>query len=125
MRLLAATLGDHPVVCALMASSAGVLDHNVSPILVGEYKTGAVGHTSQLADLAGSAVPELDEPRAYRFASYVFIAVAGLWPIARPSPVVRVAARDPALSTVIVPFVESMAQLLAALLRGLTSPANT
>ena len=124
-QLLAATLGDHPVVCTLMASSAGVLEHNVSPTLVAGYKVGAIQHTRRLADLARSAVPELDESGAYRFASYVFVAVAGLWPIARPSPAVRIAARDPALSTVIVPFVASMAQLLAVLLRGLTSPANT
>jgi AcrR family transcriptional regulator len=117
---IARTLGERPTLCDLIAASAPLLERNISTETARDYKHAAIGHTERLAELARLALPELTARAAQRFASYTFVAIAGLWPLAHPSEPVRQASNDTALAGAIVPFESSLEQLLHDVLHGLT-----
>jgi Tetracyclin repressor-like, C-terminal domain len=116
---IADSLKQRPVLCELLAVSVSVLERNISIETASTYKTHAVELTSELAVITRRVLPELSPKAAFRLASYVFVAVAGVWPMSRPSDAMRTATRSPHLAAVVVPFDEAITQILTDLLIGL------
>lgn len=113
------TLIERPVLCDLIATAAPLLERNISTDTASRYKHQALANTRRLAELTRAALPEITAPASQRFANYEFVAVAGIWPLSRPSAAVREATTDPALRQTVVPFAASLEQMLHDLLQGL------
>ncbi|MFF1875553.1 TetR/AcrR family transcriptional regulator, partial [Kitasatospora herbaricolor] len=90
---LAAAIADcasaRPVFCDLTASSAGVLERNVSGEVAAEYKRASLASSDRLARLAG--FDGLDSPAGLLFVGAVMLAVGGVWATSQPTEGMRAA----------------------------------
>lgn len=117
---IAASLGDHPRLCDLLASSSAVLERNIPVETAREFKTQALSHLGRLAGLVRGVVPELDPARAGSLAGIVWALVAGAWPMSNPSPSVAAVLAEPEFASMCVDFVPDLTRALTALLHGMT-----
>jgi AcrR family transcriptional regulator len=118
--LLARTVARRPVLAELLASSATVLEHNVSPEVAAAYKRRAVAQARRLAALAERAVGPLPGDGAMALAGAVNLLVGGAWSACRPSPGMAEAyEREPDLAAIRLDFRAAVRELVATLLAGL------
>jgi AcrR family transcriptional regulator len=118
--LLARTAAERPVLAELVASSAAVLEHNVSPEVAGAYKRRAVAQARRLAGLAEQAVGPLPGDGALAFAGAVNLVVGGAWSMCRPSPGMAAAyEREPELAAMRLDYRAAVRELVATVLAGL------
>ena len=87
-RTLADTLADHPLLCELLSSLAGVLEHNISVEYAREFKTKASANAVRLRDGAG-AHPEPRRGRRLHFAGAVTSSRADCGATSGPRPTSR------------------------------------
>jgi AcrR family transcriptional regulator len=118
---VAETLADQPRLCDLIANTQLILERNIPIETARQFKAAAFAHTARLARLVGSAVPGLDDARAYEFAGVTWALIVGVWPIANPSPTVARVLAEPEFAGMCVDFVPAMISMLTALLRGMTT----
>jgi AcrR family transcriptional regulator len=85
---IAASLLRNPLLCELMAATAGVLERNIPVDFARSFKVRASTHATRLADLVRKELPSLSPTGASHFAGAIFVITAGLWPYARPTAAV-------------------------------------
>ncbi|MER5757856.1 TetR family transcriptional regulator [Streptomyces sp. NPDC002082] len=120
---LAASVADRRVLCDLLSSQAGVLEHNVSAQVAARYKRAAVDHVIDLAALARHHVPELED-RAGQLAAAVIMSIGAVWTHARPSEAMLAAYRaDPSLAAYKMDFAAGLEDMLATLTAGAVARA--
>ncbi|GAB2691321.1 TetR family transcriptional regulator [Thalassiella azotivora] len=121
--VVAGTLAERPRLCALVAAAPAVLERNVPLETAREFKTAALERTERLGRLLADAVPGLAPQQATRLAGLVWVLVAGAWPMATPTPVVRQVLAEPGYEAVCVDFAPDLGATLKVLLDGMLGPA--
>ena len=115
---IAAAAAARPVFCDLTASSAAVLERNVSEDVAIEYKRASLATSDRLARLAG--FEGLDSPGGLLFVAAVVLSVGGAWAMSQPSEPMRAAyAEHPEFRPFRVDFETSVRELVATTLAGL------
>lgn len=117
---VAQTLTEHHRFCDLLVASQTILERNIPIETAREFKTSAMTQVSRLATLVRSRIPELDEAEAFGFAGLIWALIAGVWPMANPSPVVAAVLAEPGFATMCVDFVPAMTRALTIALDGVT-----
>ncbi|MFD8963386.1 TetR/AcrR family transcriptional regulator [Streptomyces sp. NPDC059568] len=116
--VLTDSLSRHRVLCDLLSSQAGVLEHNVSQEVAARYKKAAVANVDALATLARSYLPKLGD-RAPELAAAMIMVIGAVWTHARPSKAMAAAYEaDPTLAVLRMDFASSLRQMLATLIAG-------
>lgn len=115
-----ASLVARPQLCELIASTAAVLEHNVSAEVAADYKRRALASARALAGLLHAALPELDAAAALRLAAATALSAGALWTHARPSEALCQAyTAEPDLAALRVHFPDTLHEMLATLIAGL------
>ncbi|WDZ93732.1 TetR/AcrR family transcriptional regulator [Nocardiopsis sp. HUAS JQ3] len=115
---VARSLAGRRVLCDLLSSQAGVLEHNVSAEAAARYKRAAVANVAAVAALADRHLPELGED-APRLAAAMIMAIGAVWTHAHPSEAMLAAYRaDPSLTAFEMDFATALEDMLATLTAG-------
>ncbi len=118
------SLGERPVLCDLISAQAAVLERNVSVDIALQHKRAALANIRRLTVLVRSAVPELVEPQAMKFAAATLLMAGALWTHHQPSEAMQAAYRaDPDLAALRIDFSAALGELLTVLLTGLLDPS--
>ena len=119
-RAIADTTASRPILCDLSASSAGVLEHNVSPHVATEYKRAAIASARRLADIVGPRLGGFTEAQSIAMVAGVTLIIGGVWASSQPSPGLAAAYEaNPELRLLQVPLRVGIRELVATLLVGL------
>jgi AcrR family transcriptional regulator len=115
---IASCSARRPVFCDLTASSAGVLERNVSGELAASYKRSSLAAGERLARLAG--FDGLQSPGGLLFVGSVLLAVGGVWELSQPTEGMRAAyAAYPELRPFQIEFETAVREMVATTLAGL------
>ncbi|MDR6868181.1 AcrR family transcriptional regulator [Microbacterium resistens] len=118
--VIARTASDRPLLTELAASSATVLEHNVSGKVAADYKHAALGHAARLVGLVERIVGPLGPTGGIAFAGAMNLALGGAWAMCRPSPGMAAAYREhPELQRLQLDFAVVLRELVATVLTGL------
>ncbi|MEM6778463.1 MAG: TetR family transcriptional regulator [Planctomycetota bacterium] len=102
--------------CRLASVFSAVLEHNLSEEFIREFKQSLLVPMGQLVELLQSVHPGLTDECALRLMYQHHAIVAGLWPLAHPSPQVEAVLLDPEFQLLRIDFFQlfetSMRQLL-------------
>jgi AcrR family transcriptional regulator len=115
----ATSLAERPVLCELWSMLAGVLERNVSPAVIRDFKLGNREQLRRLARMVAERLPGLDDAAAVELVETSVVVTAGLWPFANPTPAVREAIDDPRLASSHVDFAATLRRDLRVLITGL------
>jgi AcrR family transcriptional regulator len=119
-RVLASEAAARPVFCDLTASSAGVLEHNVSADVAATYKRGAVAQAYRLGAIVGAYLGEFAPASGVIFVGGVMLAIGGVWASSQPSRGMAAAYQaHPELADFRLDFRFAVTELIATLLAGL------
>jgi AcrR family transcriptional regulator len=122
---VASTLSRRTVMCELVSVLANVLEHNLSADAVAHFKGRVLELSIRIRNALHASLPSLPHHHTEALLRYLHALVAGLWPMAHPSPpVVDVLAR-PELRGLCSEFEPDLRGALAAMLRGLVRPPVT
>lgn len=117
---LATSLASREMLCELLGTQAGILEHNVSPEAIAHYKRGAFDALDGLAALVRKVLPELDERQVAEAGVMIFVLAGSLWTHSHPAPAVRAAyAADPGLTSPFPDFTGTLERSLTLFLTGL------
>ena len=116
--VIAQTLLAHPTLCELVAVVANVLEQNVSVDAVVRFKTRVLQLSIRLMNALLAAMPGLSHERAPALLRYLQALVAGLYPIANPSPTAAKATACEQFDTLRSDFQTDLTGALATMLRG-------
>ncbi|MEU6011875.1 TetR/AcrR family transcriptional regulator [Streptomyces sp. NPDC047453] len=120
-----ASLAERRVLCDLLSSQTGVLEHNVSPQVAARYKRAAVANVAEVATLARRHLPELGDS-APQLTVAVIMAIGAVWTHARPSKAMLAAYEaDPSLAVFKMDFATALQEMLATLTAGALSRASS
>ncbi len=117
--LIAHTLAVRPRFAALIATHAGILEHNVTEDVARRFKKRALANTLRLADLVRSRMPGITAEESVEAAAATFALVAGAWPMTNPAKVAELILLEEAFAALRFEFEPSVARLLAVLMDGL------
>ena len=118
-RLVTRTLVERPRLCALMASLASVLEHNVSSETIAQFKRTFRASLAEFIPALTRVLPELTPERAREFMMYTYSIATGLWPHATPSPVVDALLDTPEFADLRLDFEQTLHAHTHTILRGL------
>ncbi|MER7193851.1 TetR/AcrR family transcriptional regulator [Streptomyces flaveolus] len=122
--VIATSLARRRVLCDLLSTQAGVLEHNVSPQVAARYKRAAVANVADIAALAHQHLPELGDS-APQLTAAMIMTVGAVWTHARPSPAMLAAYEaDPSLTAFKLDFVTALQEMLATLTAGTIARAS-
>jgi AcrR family transcriptional regulator len=115
---IAAAASARPIFCDLVASSAGVLEHNVSGDVAAEHKRASLETSDRLARLAG--FDGLDSRAGLLFVGSVMLSIGGVWATSQPSEGMSAAyAEHPEFRPFRVDFETALRELVATALAGI------
>ena len=118
--VFAASFGDRPLLCDLIAHTPLNLERNVSPEAVRRYKLTSLGAVGDAAGLVHRVLPELTESECREFISAMASLAGAVWQIANPAPALaELYASDPALARACVDLVPRLRRTATILLAGL------
>jgi AcrR family transcriptional regulator len=115
----AGSLAQRPVLCELWSMLAAVLERNVSPAVIREFKLGNREQLLRLARMIAQRLPGLDDTAALELVNTSVVVIVGLWPFANPTPAVLEAIDDPRLASSHVDFADTFSRNLRVLIIGL------
>jgi len=115
----ATSLAERPVLCELWSMLAAVLERNVSPEVIREFKLGNREHLLRLARMIAERLPGLGDTAAVELVNTSVVVTVGLWPFANPGPAVLEAIDDARLASSHVDFAETFSRSLRVLITGL------
>jgi AcrR family transcriptional regulator len=118
-RAYAESLARRRLLCELTSVLSSVLEHNLSVPAVRTFKLRALADNRRLAGIISDHVPGLGAASATELASATGVLVAGLWPLANPSPTVVEATGDPGLAAAHVDFTGRLGRMISLLILGL------
>jgi AcrR family transcriptional regulator len=118
--VLSRTVAHRPILSELLASSALVLEHNVSAEVAADYKRRAIAQATRLASLLELVIGPLPTPSRLAAAGATNIIVGGVWGLCRPPPGMLAAyQRYPELEAMRVDYRVAVRELIATMLTGL------
>jgi AcrR family transcriptional regulator len=116
---LAHSLAERPLFCDLLSQMAVTLERNVSAEVARDFKSNATPMVSDLGAIITDLLPGMDPADGRETASAAMVIVAGLWPIANPTPHVQaMLAETPELIHSTFDFERRLQHLLEALIIG-------
>jgi AcrR family transcriptional regulator len=116
---LSVTLAERPLFCDLLSQMAATLERNVSVETARVFRAATLQMVSDLGEVISELLPGIDPEDGREAVSGAIVIVAGLWPMATPSPHVReMLAGAPELLHGHVDFQPRLQHLLSALLVG-------
>ncbi|MES0838318.1 TetR/AcrR family transcriptional regulator [Nocardiopsis tropica] len=122
--VIAGSLAGRRVLCDLLSSQAGVLEHNVSAEVAARYKRAAVANVAEIAALAHRHLPELGNS-APQLTAAMIMAIGAVWTHSRPSEAMLAAYQaDPSLTAFKLDFVTALQEMLATLTAGTIARAS-
>ncbi|AYG02567.1 TetR/AcrR family transcriptional regulator [Gryllotalpicola protaetiae] len=118
--VISRTIAARPMLAELVATSAVVLEHNVSAEIAADYKRRAYAQAMRLVGLVEARLGELPDASRIALAASVNLAIGGAWGMCRPSPGMAEAyARDPELAAMQLDYRVAVRELVATALTGL------
>jgi len=118
---LAESLAEHRRLCELVAASPGILEHNIPTATARTFKVAALELLDRTARIVRTALPEIAEPDAHRFAGLTWALLVGAWPMAHPSPAVATVLAEDEFAALRIDFVPDVARTLTTYLDGLAA----
>jgi AcrR family transcriptional regulator len=116
---LARSLAERPLLCDLLNQMAEALERNVSAQMARAFKSTTISMVSDLGAIITELLPGMDPEDGRETISAAIVIVAGLWPMANPSPRVQaMLAETPELIHGRVDFEHRLEHMLAALIAG-------
>jgi AcrR family transcriptional regulator len=116
---LARTLAERPLFCDLLSQMADALERNVSAQMARDFKSRAIPMVSDLGAMITELLPGMDPEDGRETISAAIVIVAGLWPMANPSPHVQAMLADaPELIHGRFDFEHRLRNMLEALIVG-------
>ncbi|GAA1201070.1 TetR/AcrR family transcriptional regulator [Streptomyces hebeiensis] len=123
--MLARSLAGRRILCDLLSSQAGVLEHNVSAEVAARYKHAAVANGVAIATLTRRYLPELGDEAAQLTAAMI-MAIGAVRTHAQPSEAMLDAYQaDPALAAFQLDFETSLKDMLSTLTAGTLTRASS
>ena len=117
---IAREAASRPVFCDLTASSASVLEHNVSADVAANYKRDSIAGAFRLGDIVGRHLGEFTRPNGTIFVGGVLLTIGGVWASSQPSAGMAAAYRaHPELRDFRLDFTFAVSEIIATLLIGL------
>lgn len=115
-----ATLLDHPVLCDLFSTQAGLLERNISPDTAAAFKRAVFADALGLADAIGRLLPELTPEDRMNYLAALQMTAGALWTHSHPSAAVLAAyAQYPDLAAMRLDFESTLTTMLRTVLKGL------
>ncbi|MEM1329563.1 MAG: TetR/AcrR family transcriptional regulator [Planctomycetota bacterium] len=118
-RVIASSLSTRLSLCVLIGSVSSVLEHNVEPETVAEFKRAIYAHRPRVLGLLQTVMPGLGEHHADAFMLLVVLLAGALWPASHPSPVVAEVLERPEFAPYACAFEPHLTTFCATYLRGL------
>jgi AcrR family transcriptional regulator len=116
---LARSLAERPLLCDLLSQMAEALERNVSARMAREFKSTTIPMVTDLGAIITELLPGMHPEDGREAISAAIVIVAGLWPMANPSPRVQAMLADtPELIHGRVDFEHRLEHMLAALIVG-------
>lgn len=85
-KALTEALRDRPRFCRLTVVFSSVLEHNLSPKFIQDFKLSLLAPLGQFSDRLQKVQPGLSDGAVHEFLFQHHALIAGLWPLAHPSP---------------------------------------
>jgi AcrR family transcriptional regulator len=121
----ARSIAPRRVLCDLISSQAGVLEHNVSTETVIRYKRAILDNYAALTDLIRSHLPELTGEGASAVCAMALLFISALWSHTEPPDSVLAAYEaDPTLTAIYPDFTATLQDTLATLITGTLTRAS-
>jgi AcrR family transcriptional regulator len=121
----ARSIAPRRVLCDLISSQAGVLEHNVSTETVIRYKRAMLDNYAALTDLIRSHLPELTDEGASAVCAMALLFISALWSHTEPPDSVLAAYEaDPTLTAIYPDFTATLQDTLATLITGTLTRAS-
>lgn len=115
---IVATVLEHPRLCLLTSVVANVLEQNISRDTVTRFKERTAELSIRIRNALHAALPSLPHEVTPALLRYLHAGVAGLWPMAHPSPVVSELLARPELADFRTHFETDLRGMLVAMLNG-------
>jgi AcrR family transcriptional regulator len=117
---LARSLAARPLFCDLLSQMADALERNVSAPMAREFRSRSIPMVSDLGAMITELLPGMDPEDGRETIAAAIVVVAGLWPMANPSPHVQAMLSDsPELLHTGFDFEHRLRRMLEALIVGL------
>lgn len=117
---LATAFETHPMLCELLSTQAGILEHNVSAEAAAKYKRSGYQSLFGLTAALRQVLPELSEKDAAEAARAVVVLAGALWTHSHPPQAVQEAcAIDPSLEFLPEGFAGALERTFGLVLLGL------
>ncbi|MCG8668430.1 MAG: TetR/AcrR family transcriptional regulator [Pseudomonadales bacterium] len=116
--LLAKQVEESPRMCQLMSVLASVLENNISEELLLSFKLESVQLGLRMISTVQKSLPDIKQENMLPAAHSIIALIAGLWPLANPSPMVEKVMDRPELVAFKMEFGESIKHSLRLIIRG-------
>ncbi|MCA9632453.1 MAG: TetR family transcriptional regulator [Myxococcales bacterium] len=116
--VVARSLAAAPRLCLLTSVVAGVLEQNVSEDTARAFKLEVRALALRIANALFAAIPRLPTDRIMAIQRYVHALIAGMWPMAHPSPAMQRVLCSPDLEHFRTDFESDLRGSLTALFQG-------
>ncbi|MDA8017407.1 MAG: TetR/AcrR family transcriptional regulator [Thermoanaerobaculia bacterium] len=113
-------LVTRPRYCALIASLAGVLEHNLSRQAIAEFKRSIAARSGGVLAALHASLPQFSEELCGLILTEQVFAAGGFWPHCHPAPAVQEVLEDDEFAEMRFDFETLTRSLTHALLRGHT-----
>ena len=117
-RALTEALRDRPRFCRLTVVFSSVLEHNLSPEFLQEFKLSLLAPLGQFSESLREVQPELSDETVHAFLFQHHAMIAGLWPLAHPSQKVSDVLIDERLQGFRIDFYHLFQRTIQKLLHG-------
>jgi AcrR family transcriptional regulator len=113
------TLETRPMLCALTAAQAAVLEHNISVEVATEFKRSSIANFGVLIQHLATRLPELGPDGAARFIAVAVMLTGTIWTHSHPSATILAAYEaDPAVAVYRIAFGPTLREALQTILTG-------
>ena len=107
--------------CTLSASLASVLEHNVGPETIAQFKREFLTIVQPCVSALAAALPELSNEESFRALAMLIMSATGMWAHCHPSQSVETVIKQPEFANIKFDFNDTVFRLAACYLGGLLS----
>ncbi|GAA0948875.1 TetR/AcrR family transcriptional regulator [Kribbella koreensis] len=113
------TLESRPMLCALTAAQAAVLEHNISVEVAADFKRGSIANYAVMIRHVLAHLPELGEDGAGRLIAATVMLTGVIWTHSHPSAaIIAVYETDPEVAAFRITFAPTLREALQTILVG-------
>ncbi len=110
---------SRPLLCQLGGMASSILEHNMSAEVIASVKRGFAELMPRVGDALRRVLPWLSEADAWTLIQSIELQLAGLWPMANPSPAAREVLSRPEFASMCVDANRDFPRFIEILLEGL------